>query len=204
MAGKMYEKEFKKSSDKREKRKIELAKMNKELKNAPKRTDAEEGAMLRNTTVADSKKATSDLNKAAKKTIDTSKKLELSDYESQLKALLSNKDKLVKTAHGDGSNKYSYQYRQLTKRMKAQGLKIGSLLKNIKKQEREGTFDRGAEDKTKKKLRKKMMDKKDFSKKGAVHAGTQGDREAEIHQKIIDDLEIKAKKQKAKKQSIHG
>ena len=156
MAGKMYEKENKKFSDKREKRKKELAEMNKNLKDAPKRTDAQEGAMLRNTTVADSKKATSDLNKAARKTTDTSKKLELSDYESQLKALLSNKDKLVKTAHGDGSNKYSYQYRQLTKRMKAQGLKIGSLLKNIKKQEREGTFDRGAEGKSKNALRKKM------------------------------------------------
>jgi len=50
-----------------------------------------------------------------------------------------------------------------------------------------------------------MMEKKDLSKKGAVHAGTQGDREAELHQRIMDDPEIKEIEQKAKKQkSIHG
>ena len=156
MAGKSYEKESKRVMDKRAKRKIELDKINKDLKDAPKRTDAEEGAMQRNTTVAAAKKRTSDLNKNARKTKDTPKKAELSDYESQLKALLANKDKLVKQDSGDGRNKCSYQINQLTKRMKAEGLKFKSLLRDVKKQEREGTFDRGAEGKAKNALRKKM------------------------------------------------
>ena len=40
--------------------------------------------------------------------------------------------------------------------MKAEGLKFKSLLRDVKKQEREGTFDRGAEGKAKNALRKKM------------------------------------------------
>ena len=133
-------------------------------------------------------------------------------FEEDLKKLLSNKDKLVDKELKDGRNQYQVEIQKLKDKMKAyqkgggEGyVSFGKLLKNVKKQEREGKFDRGAEDKTKKKLRKKMMDKKDFSKKGAVHAGTQGDREAELHQEIMDDPEIKKIKQKVKKQkSIHG
>jgi len=133
-------------------------------------------------------------------------------FEEDLKKLLSNKDKLVDKELKDGRNQYQVEIQKLKDKMKAyqkgggEGyVSFGKLLKNVKKQEREGKFDRGAEDKTKKKLRKKMMDKKDLSKKGAVHAGTQGDREAELHQRIMDDPEIKEIEQKAKKQkSIHG
>ena len=114
-------------------------------------TTSEEDAGMKNT-----KKTAAELNKNARKTKDTPKKAELSDYESQLKALLANKDKLVKQDSGDGRNKYSYQINQLTKRMKAEGLKFKSLLRDVKKQEREGTFDRGAEGKAKNALRKKM------------------------------------------------
>tara|TARA_R100001460_G_C3521290_1_gene172586 strand:+ start:63 stop:563 length:501 start_codon:yes stop_codon:yes gene_type:complete len=82
-------------------------------------------------------------------------------YGDQLKALLSNKDKLVGTkVKGDNRNKYQIQINELKKRMKADGLKFNSLLKDVKKQEREGQFDRGAEGKTKNKLRQKMQSEK--------------------------------------------
>tara|TARA_A100001201_G_C4009593_1_gene177106 strand:+ start:105 stop:602 length:498 start_codon:yes stop_codon:yes gene_type:complete len=118
-----------------------------------------EGANLRETTVTESAKRTSDLNKAAKKTKD--KPDAMSKYGDQLKALLSNKDKLVGTkVEGDSRNKYQIQIQKLKERMKADGLKFNSLLNAVKKQEREGEFDRGAEGKAKNKLRKKMMSEK--------------------------------------------
>jgi hypothetical protein len=136
-------------------------------------------------------------------------------FDEELKKLLSNKDKLVGKELKDGRNQYQVEIQKLKDKMKAykksgkaakgEITSFGKLLKSVKKQEREGKFDRGAEDKTKKKLRKKMMDKKDFSKKGGVHAGTDADREAEFHQKIMDDPEIKKIKQKVKKKkSVHG
>ena len=137
--------------------------------------------------------------------------------EKELKKLLANKDKLVAQDAGDGRNQYQVEIQKLKDKFKAENakakkqgfknikFKFGDTLKRVKKQEREGTFDRGAEDKTKKKLRKKMMDKKDFSKKGGVHAGTQGDKEAELHQKVMDDPQYKKGKEKAKKKkSVHG
>ena len=136
-------------------------------------------------------------------------------FDEELKKLLSNKNKLVGKELKDGRNQYQVEIQKLKDKMKAykksgkaakgEITSFGKLLKNVKKQEREGTFDRGAEDKTKKKLRKKMMDKKDFSKKGGVHAGTQGDKEAELHQKVMDDPQYKKGKEKAKKKkSVHG
>ena len=157
MVGKSYKKtEEDIIAEKRRKAKLNNKPVDLSPPKGSTKTDAEEGAMQRNTTVAAAKKRTSDLNKNARKTKDTPKKAELSDYESQLKALLANKDKLVKQDSGDGRNKYSYQINQLTKRMKAEGLKFKSLLRDVKKQEREGTFDRGAEGKAKNALRKKM------------------------------------------------
>ena len=118
-----------------------------------------EGANLRETTVTESAKRTSDLNKAAKKKKDPPNAMD--KYGAQLKALLSNKEKLVGTAvKGDSRNKYQIQINELKKRMKADGMKFNSLLKDVKKQEREGTFDRGAEGKTKNKLRQKMQSEK--------------------------------------------
>ena len=136
-------------------------------------------------------------------------------FDEELKKLLSNKNKLVGKELKDGRNQYQVEIQKLKDKMKAykksgkavegEITSFGKLLKNVKKQEREGTFDRGAEDKTKKKLRKKMMDKKDFSKKGGVHAETQADREAELHQEIMDDPQYKKGKEKAKKKkSVHG
>jgi len=91
-------------------------------------------------------------------------------FETQLKNLLSNKDKLVGKESKDGRNQYQIQIQKLKDEMKAykksgKAIKgeitsFGKLLKDVKKQEREGKFDRGAEGETKKKLRAKMADKK--------------------------------------------
>jgi len=117
-----------------------------------------EGANLRETTVTESAKRTSDLNKAAKKKKDSPNAMD--SYGAQLKALLSNKDKLVGIDSGDGRNKYQVQINKLKKRMKADGFKFNSLLRDVKKQEKEGKFDRGAEGKAKNKLRAKIQSEK--------------------------------------------
>jgi len=136
-------------------------------------------------------------------------------FVTKMAKLLQQKDKLVGKDTGDGRNQYQIEVQKLKDQIKSfnkkhnlkgkKAHKFGNVLKMTKAAERRGDFDRGAEDKTKKKLRKKMMDKKDFSKKGGVHAGTQADKEAKLHQEIMDDPEIKEIEQKAKKQkSIHG
>jgi len=110
-----------------------------------------------------SKQTAAKLNKAGNKGFEPKKEAAtaMDKYGAQLKALLSNKEKLVGTAvKGDSRNKYQIQINELKKRMKADGLKFNSLLKDVKKQEREGTFDRGAEGKTKNKLRQKMQSEK--------------------------------------------
>tara|TARA_R110002051_G_scaffold4371_5_gene23308 strand:- start:41 stop:514 length:474 start_codon:yes stop_codon:yes gene_type:complete len=117
-------------------------------------SDKDQGAALRETTAAKSKARTTKLNKEGRKGFKPA--ANLSDYSSQLKALLSNKDNLVGIDSGDGRNKYQVQINKLKKRMKAEGLKFSSLLRDVKKQEKAGTFDRGAEGKTKNALRKKL------------------------------------------------
>jgi len=117
-----------------------------------------EGANLRETTVNESKARTAQLNKDAKKKKDPGNAMD--SYGAQLKALLSNKDKLVGTDSGDGRNKYQVQINKLKKRMKADGFKFNSLLRDVKKQEKEGKFDRGAEGKAKNKLRAKIQSEK--------------------------------------------
>ena len=97
------------------------------------------------------------------------------DYQKQYKALLSNKDSLVGKKHESGVNQYAYQINQLKKRMKDEGLKFGDLSKMVKKQEREGTFDRGAEGKAKNKLRKKMAAEPKTQLTKGVHAGSRTD-----------------------------
>ena len=99
------------------------------------------------------------------------------DYQEQYKALLSNKDKLVGTkVEGDSRNKYQIQMNKLKQRMKAEGLKFSDLSKMVKKQEREGTFDRGAEGKAKNKLRKKMAAEPRTQLTKGVHAGSRADK----------------------------
>ena len=125
---------------------------NRDRKKQP--SDKKQDADLRETTVATSEAATKKLNKEGRKS--SKPAANLSDYSSQLKALLSNKDNLVGIDSGDGRNKYQVQINKLKKRMKAEGLKFSSLLRDVKKQEKAGTFDRGAEGKTKNALRKKL------------------------------------------------
>ena len=90
------------------------------------------------------------------------------NFQEQMQDLLSKKDKLVKQDAGDGRNKYQVAVNNLKKKIKEYNkdlknnepkVKFSSLLQGVKKQEREGKFDRGAEEKTKKALRKKMLGK---------------------------------------------
>ena len=81
-------------------------------------------------------------------------------YIQKIKKLLSNKDKLTSQDTGDGRNKYQIEINKIKKQLKGvEGISFKSLLKDVKKQEREGKFDRGAEGKTKKNLRAKMAKK---------------------------------------------
>ena len=140
-----------------EERKEKESKIKKEIESKNKTTPEQDAGMK------DTKKTAQELNKAANKNFQPKKEAAtaMDKYGAQLKALLSNKEKLVGTAvEGDSRNKYQIQINELKKRMKADGMKFSSLLKDVKKQEREGTFDRGAEGKTKNKLRQKMQSEK--------------------------------------------
>ena len=126
------------------------------------------------------------------------------NFQEQMQDLLSKKDKLVKQDAGDGRNEYQVKVNNLKKKIKEYNknlkggepkVKFNSLLQGVKKQEREGTFDRGAEDKNKKALRKKMLDKQDGSRRGGVHAGTKEDRSNKLAQEAGDAM-IKKKKKK--------
>ena len=97
-------------------------------------------------------------------------------YEAQIKALLENKDSLTKKVGKDGRNEYQIQLNKLKKRMKADGASFKKTLNSVKKQEREGTFDRGAEGKRKKKLRAKLHKEHQMPTHGAQHKGTKPDK----------------------------
>ena len=97
-------------------------------------------------------------------------------YEAQIKALLANKDKLTKEKTEDGRSKYAVQMNKLKKRMKADGASFKKTLNAVKKQEREGKFDRGAEGKAKNKLRKKMAAEPKTQLTKGVHAGSRTDK----------------------------
>lgn len=118
------------------------------------KTSAEAGRVL--TTKERARK----LNIKGRKGFKPREKNAMEKYGDQLKTLLKNKERLVASKVGDGLNKYQFQINQLKKRMKADGFKFNTLLNDVKKQEREGKFDRGEEGKTKNKLRKKMESEK--------------------------------------------
>ena len=108
-------------------------------------------------------------------------------YDAQIKALLANKDKLTKKMTKDGRSEYAVQMNKLKKRMKADGASFSKALKGVKKQEKAGTFDRGAEGKAKNKLRKKMAAQpKEVLTKGR-HKGSDAD-------KIIEKDDAKLRK----------
>tara|TARA_R110002012_G_C11330528_1_gene576962 strand:+ start:44 stop:586 length:543 start_codon:yes stop_codon:yes gene_type:complete len=104
--------------------------------------------------------------------------------EKEMQKLLSNKDKLVKQKTKDGRNQYQVEIQKLkdklkaqTKKAKDQGFKIkykfNDLLNHVKRQEREGKFDRGAEGKAKNKLRKKMAKQAEDIFTSGRHKGSQ-------------------------------
>ena len=97
-------------------------------------------------------------------------------YEAQIKALLENKDSLTKKMNKDGRSEYAIQMNKLKKRMKADGASFKKTLNSVKKQEREGKFDRGAEGKRKKKLRAKMAKEPQTQLTKGVHAGSRTDK----------------------------
>ena len=101
-------------------------------------------------------------------------------YEAQIKALLENKDSLTKKMTKDGRSEYAVQMNKLKKRMKADGASFKKTLNSVKKQEREGKFDRGAEGKTKKKLRAKMAKEPQTQFTRGMHKGSDKDI---VHQK---------------------
>ena len=68
-------------------------------------------------------------------------------YESLLKNLLKNKDSLT-SQKDNGRNKYQMRIHDLKKQMKAQGLKFNQLLKDVKGQEKEGSWSRVTKKKT--------------------------------------------------------
>ena len=96
------------------------------------------------------------------------------NYETQLKKLLSNKKSM-------GGDKYAAAIGKLKKDMKANNAgSFKKLLNNVKKQEREGQFDRGAEGETKKKLRAKMAAEPKTQFTRGMHKGSDKDI---VHQK---------------------
>ena len=85
----------------------------------------------------------------------------------------------------DGRNEYTVQMNKLKKRMKADGASFSKALKGVKKQEKQGTFDRGAEGKAKNKLRKKMANEPRKQLTKGVHKGSRVDRILSIGSKGI-------------------
>ena len=70
-------------------------------------------------------------------------------YESLLKKLLKNKDSLTsQKGNADDRNKYQMRINDLKKQMKSQGLKFSDLLKDVKGQEKEGSWSRETKKKT--------------------------------------------------------
>ena len=124
---------------------------------------------------------------------------------AKVRRALSNKDKLVGQKGTDGRNKYQMEIQKIKDQVKGfKGLSFRDLLKEVKTQEKEGKFDRGAEGKAKKAMRKKMLDKRDGSKRGGVHKGTRADKENELTQRVANDPEYKALKKKNKTKTGPG
>jgi hypothetical protein len=106
-------------------------------------------------------------------------------YDAQIKALLANKDSLTKKMTKDGRSEYAVQMNKLKKRMKADGQSFRKALKGVKKQEREGTFDRGSEGKKKKKLRAKMAKEPQSVYTKGRHSGSKADKYIKSDQKKL-------------------
>jgi len=111
----------------------------------------------------------------------------------QLKRLLAKKDKLVGKDAGDGRNQYQVEINKLKKLIKQHGgdYSFKDVLKDVKKQEREGKFDRGAEGKTKKNLRAKMAKEPEKVYTSGRHKGS--DADIAIEETGIKDIDSDSK-----------
>ena len=176
----------------------------------------------RDTGFGKSQKETDKLNKKKSEGLDIKITKGTVYGEKDMQDLLSKKDELVKQKTKDGRNQYQVEVQKLkdklkaeTKRAKAQGFKslkykFSDLLNHVKKQEREGTFDRGAEGKKKNKLRKKMAKKPETEFTKGRHKGS--DADINIEESGIKDLDsdskanvsrvIAGQKTKKKKESV--
>ena len=130
--------------------------------------------------------------------------------------LLQQKDKLVGKDTGDGRNQYQIEVQKLKNKIKSfnkehnlkgkNAHKFGNVLKMTKAAERRGEFDRGAEGKTKKKLRAKMAEKtftkgrhKDSDMDKAIEKGMKG---ATSEEEIRVAKKLTGIKEKKKKESV--
>jgi|TARA_R100000501_G_C2521025_1_gene48260 hypothetical protein len=110
------------------------------------------------------------------------------------KKLLAQKDKLVKKESDDGRNQFQIKLNELKKSIKGQHFKFKDVMKDTLKQEREGKFDRGAEGKTKKKLRAKMGQEREELFTSGRHKGS--DAAKYIKEKIPQYAKVPEKKKK--------
>ena len=133
--------------------------------------------------------------------------------------LLQQKDKLVGKDTGDGRNQYQIEVQKLKNKIKSfnkehnlkgkNAHKFGNVLKMTKAAERRGELDRGAEGKTKKKLRAKMAGSaekiftkgrhKDSDMDKAIEKGMKG---ATSEEEIRVAKKLTGIKEKKKKESV--
>jgi|TARA_Y100000310_G_scaffold129620_1_gene128754 hypothetical protein len=133
-------------------------------------------------------------------------------FDEELKKLLSNKDKLVSKELKDGRNQYQVEIQKLKDKMKAykksgkavegEITSFGKLLKDVKKQERRGEFDRGAEGETKKKLRAQMATKKTKGGKLFSTKYKSGMHKGSLAESNIELEERRKESKKKKKESV--
>jgi hypothetical protein len=129
-----------------------------------------------------------------------------------LKKLLAKKDKLVSQKGKGNRNQYQIEIEKLKKDIKRTSggsFSFGKVLKDVKKQEREGEFDRGAEGKAKNKLRKKMAAKAEKTFTTGRHKGSEADKAIEEGMKGATSEEevrvakrLTGTKEKKKKESV--
>tara|TARA_R110002020_G_scaffold28083_1_gene89786 strand:- start:397 stop:816 length:420 start_codon:yes stop_codon:yes gene_type:complete len=126
--------------------------------------------------------------------------IEMNAYKESVKALkklLAKKDKLVSQKGKGNRNQYQIEINKLKKDIKRTSggsFSFGKVLKDVKKQEREGKFDRGAEGKTKKKLRAKMGQEREELFTSGRHKESDADKY--IKEKIPQYAKVPEKKKK--------
>ena len=126
--------------------------------------------------------------------------IEMNPYKESVKALkklLAKKDKLVSQKGKGNRNQYQIEINKLKKDIKRTSggsFSFGKVLKDVKKQEREGKFDRGAEGKTKKKLRAKMGQEREELFTSGRHKESDADKY--IKEKIPQYAKVPEKKKK--------